>query len=68
MTYLSPDQEDALKQLVAQFVTTYMGDLNYYPLSEAEADYIGDTFFGMLMDGFVYPDGPPDEHDDIETL
>ena len=56
MNHLSPDQEDALKQLVAQFVTTYMGDLNYYPLSEAEADYMGDTFFGMLMDGFVYPD------------
>ena len=27
-----------------------MGANNYYPLSEAEADYIGDTFFGMLMD------------------
>ena len=50
MTYLTPDQEDALKQLVAQFVSTYMGANNYYPLSEAEADYIGDTFFGMLMD------------------
>ena len=68
MTYLTPDQEDALKQLVAEFVTTYMGANNYYPLKEAEADYIGDTFFGMLMDTFVYPDGPPDEHDAIEIV
>ena len=53
MNHLSSEQEASLKTLVAQFVGTYMGDFDTVTLHADDADYIGDTFYGILMDEFV---------------
>lgn len=52
---LTPEAQEHLKDLVSQFVATYMGDLNTSPLHEGDAEYIGDAFYGILMDEFVNP-------------
>ena len=58
MHYLSPNQDAALKTLVADYVSTIMGDPNTDFLHEDDADIIGDTFYAILMDDHVNPGGP----------
>ena len=55
MNYLTNDQEDALKTLIAQFVEIYMGTADTKPLDETTADDITDEFHAMLMDEYVNP-------------
>ena len=55
MNYLTNDQEDALKTLIAQFVEIYMGTADTKPLDETIADDITDDFHAMLMDEYVNP-------------
>ena len=66
MYHMTDAQETALHDLITQFVAINMGDVNTTPLHQEDADYIGDLFYGMLMDNFV--NIVPDINDADETL
>lgn len=57
-----------LKKLVSQFVDTYMGALNYFPLLEDDADYIVDHFRELLFEDYRPEDSTePPADEDTET-